>query len=130
MELVPAGVPLAFEVTFDRDDLDVAMSVYDVTGVSPVLVQGPTAMQLVVGNTYKGVFTPEAGKNYLVLKAVYLSNTFAALDPDYSQGSETMRAEYVNLPTSACEITGFIESNNEIIGMLDTTPTLIGVVEC
>jgi len=100
MELVPAGVELSFEVTFDADDLDVAMSVYDDSGEEPVLLLSPFAMDLVAAglNTYRGKFTPEAGKNYIIVKGVYTDDTFETFDTNYSQGSESVYAQYLNPP--------------------------------
>lgn len=91
--LVPSGIPISFEVTFDSPTLPVAMSVYDDSGASPALVSGPTAMSLVVGNTFRGKFTGAAGKPYVIFKAVYTDGTFTSLDSDYSAGTETIIAE-------------------------------------
>jgi hypothetical protein len=111
MELVPAGVPLSFEVTFDANDLPVAMSVYDDSGVAPVLLLSPFAMALVAGNTYRGKFTAENGKAYIVIKAVYTDGTFATLDPNYAQGSESMVAQY--LTPAAQSIVGLVGCSEE-----------------
>lgn len=112
MELVPAGVPLSFEVTFDLDNLNVGMSVYDDSGIAPVLVYGPVAMTNVVGNTYRGKFTAVAGKPYVVFKAVYTSNTLAVLDTNYPQASESMIAEYLS-GSSGCSVIGYVENGNQ-----------------
>ena len=96
MTLVPAEVELTFEVTFDANGLNVALSVYDTSGVTPLLVQGPSAMSNIIGYTYIGKFTPTAGRNYLIYKAVYTDNTFTVLDSNYSQGSESIIAEIIN----------------------------------
>jgi len=89
MQLVPSGIPLAFEVTYDAADLDVGLKVYDVSGVSPVLVD-TSAMDHVDGGTYLGFFTPAANKTYLIRKSVYTDGSFATMDSDYSPGSETI----------------------------------------
>lgn len=95
MNLVPAGVSLSFEVTYDAPSLPVAMSVYDDSGPSPVLVQGPTAMLNWTGNSYRGKFTATAGKQYLVLKAAYTDGTFTTLDPNNAQGTESFVAQNI-----------------------------------
>jgi hypothetical protein len=97
MEQVPSGVPLSFEITLDAPSLFVAMKVYDDSGGSPILVQGPSAMANVLGNTYRGKFTATADKSYLILKAVYTDGTFTTLHPDYSQGTETIYAKDPNV---------------------------------
>lgn len=95
MELVPSAVALSFEVTFDQPGLSVAMSVYDTSGGSPVLLGSRTAMTLVYGNTYSAKFTPAIGKTYVIVKAVYTDGTFVTLDPNYSQGSESIYAQVI-----------------------------------
>lgn len=111
MELAPAGVPLSFEVTFDSPGLPVAMSVYDDTGANPVLLLSPFAMAPVVGNTYRGKFTAQAAKSYIVLKAVYTDGTFTVLDPNYIQGSESVVAQ--NLTPPVQEIIGVTGCSDE-----------------
>ncbi len=118
MELAPAGVPLSFEVTFDSPSLAVAMSVYDDTGALPVLLLSPFAMALVTGNTYRGKFTAEHGKNYIVVKAVYLDGTFETLSPDYSQGSESIVARDLN-PITPQPVVGIIENDDAITGVVE-----------
>lgn len=93
MNFAPSGKSLSFEVTLDAPSLPVAMSVYDDSGPTPVLVQGPTAMTNVFSNTYRGKFTGQNGKQYLILKAVYTDGTFATLDVNYMQGSESLRTD-------------------------------------
>lgn len=119
MELAQAGVPLSFEVTFDQPNLHVAMSVYDTTGSSPVQVQAPAAMALVYGNTYVGKFTGDNGKSYVIVKAVYTSNLFTDFDPNYSQGSESILAQFLGAPPPS-----------GVVGYVDNQPPVVGVVEC
>lgn len=113
MELAPIGVPLTFEVTFDSPSLHVGMSVYDNSGASPALVQGPAAMGSVVGNTYQGKFTAPSAKPYIIFKAVYTDSGLTMLDPNYSQGSESIIAQASSSnPTSnstGCTVVGFIQ---------------------
>jgi len=89
MNITPSGIPLPFEVTFDSDSLFVAMKVYDVTG-TPALVS-TVPMVHVDGGTYLAMFTPAADKSYLVRKSVYTTDSYAVLDSDYGQGSESFR---------------------------------------
>lgn len=84
------GVSQSFVVTFDSDTLNAGMSVYDFTGSVPVLVSGPTAMDLFYGTTYVGSFTPLPNREYLIFKAVYTDNTFATLDSNYFESSEAI----------------------------------------
>lgn len=95
MELAPSGVKLSFEVTYDSPDLNVAMSIYDDSGSSPVLVQGPTAMLNWAGNSYRGNFVAGNAKSYLVLKAVYTDDTFTTFDEVHSQGTESFYAQNI-----------------------------------
>lgn len=92
MEYVEAGVPCPFEVTYDSPSLDVALQVFDVTSGSPVFVT-KIAMLNVIGNTYFASFTPLSGKQYVINKAVYTDDTYDTLSLDYSQGSESLRAD-------------------------------------
>lgn len=123
MELVPADVDLSFEVTFDSPTLDVAMSVFDTTSSPATLVQGPIAMQSVVGNTYVGYFNPDISKTYLIFKAVYTDDTFETLDDNYSQGTETIVAEDIGGgggSSSQCgAVIGFVNNPQNIVGFVN-----------
>lgn len=123
MELAPEGVSCSFEVTYDSPTLHVAMSVYDDSGSSPVLVQGPSAMLNVVGNTYRAKFMPPASRPYIIFKAVYTDNTFETLSSDYSQGSESIVAQVFSQPSTN-------SSGCSIVGLVDTINPVIGVVQC
>lgn len=123
MELAPAGVPLTFEVTYDSPTLFVGMSVYDDSGASPVLVQGPTAMNLVVGNTYRAKFIGDANKSYVIVKRVYITSGMTTVDTNYSAGSESIYCE--NASSS-----GGILSDDAVIGLIDDSTELIGFVSC
>lgn len=118
MELAPAGIPLSFEVTYDRDDLNVGMSVYDDTGSVPVLLLSPFAMLLVAGNTYRGKFTPQNGKSYIIIKAVYTDDTLTTVDEDYGQGSESIYSQYLTQPVQS------------VVGLVDDNEPILGLVEC
>lgn len=119
MELVPAGVALSFEATYDSPALNVAMTVYDDTGPAPVLLLSPFAMALVYGNTYRGKFTPENGKSYIVIKAVYTDGTFGTLDPAYPQESESCYAQYIGSSPPG-----------SVVGYVENTDAIVGTVEC
>lgn len=121
MQLAPGGVELSFEVTFDSDSLDVGMSVYDTTGPSPSLVQGPDAMVNVLAGTYVGKFTPLSGRSYVLVKAVYTNNTFGTLSPDYSQGSESIIAQDIGGGSSSGggAVVGYVTNNNAVVGFVN-----------
>ncbi len=120
MEFAPAGVSLSFEVTFDSDELNVGMSVFDDSGSLPALLLSPFAMLNVVGNTYRGKFTAEPGKSYIIFKAVYTDETLETLDDNYSQGSESIKAEYLNQNSGGgCPVLGIVDNNNTIIGLVN-----------
>lgn len=123
MELVPAGIELSFDVTFNADDLNVGMLVYDTTSVSPVLISGPTAMSLVAINTYVGKFTPVQNKAYVIIKAVYTDDTLMVVDTDFSQGSEAIFAQVIGGGGSG-------PSSDSVIGYVISDETLVGVVNC
>lgn len=133
METAPANVPLPFEVTFNSG-LAVAMSVFDVTTGSAVLVSGPAAMIDLSGlNTYFGQFTAAVNKNYIVVKAVYTDGTFATLDTDYPQGSEsfTTVSSGSSSSSSDCDLVGFIQGTNVVVGLIECTGgVVIGLIEC
>lgn len=113
MNIAPVSTPLSFEVTFDQPGLFVAMSVYSLNG-APALVQGPTAMVNITGNTYVGSFSSDLpGIDYLIIKAVYTSGAFTTLSPDYSQGSEAIVMQ--NLGGGALS-----PSNNVVIGYVNS----------
>lgn len=121
MELAPVGVSLTFEVTFDNPSLHVGMSVYDNSGGSPVLIQGPLAMSSVVGNTYQGKFTPPLSRPYIIFKAVYTDSGLTTLDPNYSQGSESIIGQVFSQPSTnstGCTIVGLVEPNDQVAGFV------------
>lgn len=121
MQIAPGSTTLTFEVTFNDPSLPVAMSVYDLTTGSPVLVQGPSAMSLVADYTYQGHFSGTTGRNYVIIKAVYTDGGFTVLDPNYSQGSESIVVVDLGGGSSSPAggaVIGFIDNNNEIIGIV------------
>lgn len=121
MELVPSGVPLSFEVTFDDPGLDVGMAVFDTSAGSPVQVGSVLPMTLVYGNTYFAKFNPSEGASYVLIKGVYTDETFVTLSPDYAQGSESIYATLLGGTDggSACELVGYVIEE-----------TVVGTVEC
>lgn len=125
MELVQSGVSSPYEVTFSLPDLDVGMSVYDTSGLSPVLVLGPVAMDLVYGNTYYAKFTATEDKSYVIVKAVYTDGTFTTLDDTYSQGSESIYAKDISGGGG-----GGSSNGDTVIGFVTNDDQLIGVVTC
>ena len=127
MQFVPSGVSLSFEVTYDSPTLFVGMSVYDDSGLTPILIQGPSAMLNVVGNTYRGKFTADPGKSYIVHKAVYTSGSFTTIDSGYSQGSESIKSAMIS-SSSAFEIIGLVQETEEIKGIVQNNDQLLGFV--
>jgi hypothetical protein len=131
METVPAGTQLAFEVTYQDSGLPVGMSVYDVTGSSPVLVQGPNAMSNTVNGTYVGKFTPVLNKSYLIFKAVYTDGSFTTLDTDYVAGSETIFAEAGGSSGSDdCGVLIGLVNNPVLLGIVESNNPIVGIVAC
>lgn len=122
MELAPAGVNLTFEVTYDSDSLSVGMSVYDTTGGGGSLVQGPDLMANLVGNTYTGQFTPDAGHTYVIFKAVYTDDSLDTLDDNYSQGSESIAGQDIGGGSGG--------GGQSIIGIVADDDPVVGYVEC
>lgn len=89
MNLFPSSVPVTVEVTYDSPGLFVGLSVFDMSTGSPVQVGGVLPMANVAGtNSYVRNFTPAADKPYFFLKQVYTDNTYTAVNPSYSAGSE------------------------------------------
>lgn len=97
MNHVSTESELNFEVTFDSPTLFVGMVVLDDTGVSPVIIGAVQPMLNVYGNLYRGKFTPEFGKKYLIFKGVFTDNTYATLDVNYPSGSESFVCEPVKI---------------------------------
>lgn len=118
MELAPARVSLSFEVTFDSPSLDVGMSVYDDSGEEPELVSGPSAMALVVGNTYRGKFTAADGKSYIIIKAVYTDDTFEELNSDYAAGSESIVTQVIGGDPPTENVVGYVDAS-EVVGLVN-----------
>lgn len=118
MQLVPAGTPASFAASFNASDLSVAMSVYDDTGANPVLLLSPFSMSYVAANTYRGKFTPANGKTYIILMAVYTDNTFTTLNASFQVQSQSVLAQYLSSPPS------------EVVGYVDDSETVTGVVNC
>ncbi len=134
MELLPSGVPLSFEVTFDSPSLHVGMSVYNDSGANPVLVSGPTAMALVYGNTYRGKFTGVENTNYIIVKAVYTTSGLSVLDDNYSMGSESCIAQVIGGGgdgggSDLCNITGIVEASPIVVGIVESSE-VVGFVQC
>lgn len=132
MELAPVA-QLTFEVTYDSDELNVGMSIYDTTGL-PVLVSGPTAMAVLAGNTYFGKFTPTEDHAYVIIKKVYTDDSLDTVDTDYSPGTESIICKAVGggggggQPSTGAVI-GIVEENQTLIGIVESD-TLIGIIDC
>ncbi len=123
MELAPAGVPLSFEVTYDSPSLDVGMTVYDDSGITPTLLEPTFAMDLVAGNTYRGKFSAANNKSYIIIKAVYTDPTLTTVDDNYSQGSESIVAQTLSGGSGG-------SSSGSVVGIVDNDTAVVGVVNC
>jgi hypothetical protein len=89
--LFPAGIPVNFTAVFNNPTPSrVALSVYDDTGATPVLLLSPVAMNQVNDNVYSGKFTPENGKQYVVFMAVYTDATFVTLDNSFKTAEQSV----------------------------------------
>lgn len=133
MNLVPSGILLPFEATFDIPGLNVAMTVYDMSVNPAAIVAGPVAMENTTGATYIGKFTLQAGRAYLIYKAVYTDNTFATLDPNYSQSSETVQGGGVDIsyvvPNIALTSKTFVALPNVAIALRNwLQPMVFGII--
>ena len=93
MQLIPSGVPVPVEVTFDANDLYVGLSVFDMSTGAPVAVGALFPMVNVPGsNSYAANFTPVNGKPYVFLKRVFTDNTYTVPDVNYGTGSDSAYA--------------------------------------
>lgn len=124
MEIAPAGATVSFEVTFSSPDLNVGMVVYNVSGVSPVLVAGPIAMTNAQANTYVANFAPQANISYLVIKSIYTDDTLATLDLTEPASSETVYG--VNIGGGS----GGGSGGGTLVGFVVPNPTLVGLIKC
>jgi len=140
MQFTQAGIPLSFEVTYDAPDLFVAMEVWDVSGVSPALVD-TLPMANLSGNTYYAKFTPVAGKTYVVNKAAYTDDTYSTRDGVHAEGSESFTArdiaalvldvlmsDHIEMGSVGEAIQkasgGYISQGNPIIGIVEVEDEL------
>lgn len=96
-KIVESGLSLAFEVTYGEPDLFVAMKIFETTNGIFQQIGAAQAMQNVIGGTYAGNLTTQSGKSYLIHKAVYTDGTFAVLDENYPQGSDTVQSGGVDI---------------------------------
>lgn len=124
MEIAPAGASVSFEVTFSSPDLFVGMTVYNTSGVNPVLVAGPIAMINAQANTYIANFTPLANISYLVIKSIYTDDTFTNLDLTEPASSETVYG--ANLGGSG----GGGSGGGTLVGYVIPNPTIVGLIKC
>lgn len=106
MTIIPASLPASFSAQFSAaTPAYVAMSIYDDSGASPVLTQGPALMANVVSNIYRGKFTPTAGKTYVAVMAVYTDGTFTTIDTAFTEVTQTFMAQNLPVPQS---VTGVV----------------------
>lgn len=89
MNILPYGISLPFEVSFDRNDLFVAMKVYD---DSDTLISSLAMVSVDSSRMYRANFLPDQGVKYTVRKSVYTDGTYSTEDEEYPQGSESFIA--------------------------------------
>ena len=84
--IVKAGQQFNFNYpTWDRaTGLFVAATVYDVTSGTAVFVAQIAMIDVASLGIYEGLFTPLAGKSYLIISAVYTDGTYTV--PDLTRG--------------------------------------------
>lgn len=97
MNVVPSLKPINFEYSaYDgQGTLSVGMRVYDLSTGSAVLVTA-VPMTHVFNGTYWGTYTFPAnssGKNYLIQKSVYTTNSYAIVSTTYSPGSDIVEID-------------------------------------
>lgn len=129
-EVVP-GIALPYEVNFGVQGLlYVAMTVFDESGPSPVLVQGPSPMLNTAGGMYRAKFTATAGKSYSILKTVYTDGTYTVRDDDYAEGSETIygKADPAAAQLAITDLTGVVSDIDELTGTVEDSSSLTGTV--
>jgi hypothetical protein len=119
MQFVSTIQELAFDVTYDTDDLYVGLSIYDITTGTPDLIS-KTLMSNIIGNSYYGTFTPEFGKSYFVFKAVYNEIDMQTYNNNYSQSSETFVCAKTELASKQIEVKKGVALNDFSFIMLDS----------
>lgn len=106
---LPAGIPSSLTAVFNNPNpLFVAMSVYDDTGASPVLLLSPFAMTQVRSNVYRAKFTPASGKLYIAFMAVYTDATFATLDSAFSAVEQAVSVTAQNIFPTPQSVVGYV----------------------
>lgn len=88
------GQALSVEVNY-APTLFVGMTIFDDSGVSPVQLGAILPMLNVISALYRAKYTLPYVGTFIFRKAVYTDGTFTALDPNYSESSESVQG--VNL---------------------------------
>lgn len=143
MEIAPAGVPLPFEYSaYDlSSNLNVGMTILDVTTGSPVQVGPILPMAYTQNGTYFASYSFTAGKIYVVNKMVFTDNTFTTPLTTYSPGSESLQAstfqadiqELINLVKAIAlpvNIQGTVQDGAQVRGVVLNGNQLRGTVKC
>lgn len=108
--IIQSGVLANFSAVFPGATPSfVAMSVYEDT-LSPVLLLSPFLMNPVHGGAYSQKFTPEAGKLYIVLMAVYTDITFGTINTGFVPVAVAAACQNLIPPVSS--IVGTVVCNN------------------
>jgi hypothetical protein len=128
--MVQSGLIKVIEETWGDPGLFARADVFDVT-TGAFVFSGHVVMNEIVPGSYAGVMTPQAGRSYYVAKRVYTDDTFAAVDPGYSQASEEFQA--VNLAFAGAEagglsMIGVIEQMSELQGSIEGVPEVLGAI--
>lgn len=106
--LVPAGIAQSFVTSGNSPSLSIGMSVYDNSGSSPELIDGPTLMTNFVGNSYEAKYTFDIG-NFLVFIAVYSDNTLTSLAAGYEEQIEAISSRPLAFDSMVQSVVGLVD---------------------
>lgn len=76
----------------ETSGLSVGGLLYDVTSGTPSQVGSVIQMSMLESGVYEGVFTPTAGRSYLIITVVYTDNTFTTIDTTWAPGADNYDA--------------------------------------
>ena len=125
MQLIPSGIRVPFEVTYDSPSLFVGMTVFDVTTGSPVQVGSLIPMVNVIGNSYLGLFIPTDQHIYMIYKNVYTDVTYSTISPNYAAGTE---AAFASTFQNMTAMYALIQSLSGLVNSAQYVGAIIAVV--